>query len=60
MPAKATVCTKIPAIRKLMYEALAPPSLPTLIAPPKTKLKSSTNMIGLRVTSRRSSGVRLM
>src|SRR5207245_9565404 len=30
------------------------------MAPPNTKLKSSTNMIGLSVTSRSSSGVRRM
>src|SRR5438128_4678832 len=60
MAADAMVWTKIPAIRKLMYCPEAPPCPPTLIAPPKTKLKSSTNMIGLSVTSSRSSGVRLM
>jgi hypothetical protein len=59
-PAKATVWTKIPAMRKLMYEASWPPLFPTLMAPPKTKLKRTTNMIGLRVTSSSSSGVRLM
>src|SRR5438876_3583799 len=60
MPANAMVWTKMPAIRKLMYCPDAPPCPPTLMAPPNTKLKSSTNMIGLSVTSSRSSGVRRM
>ena len=50
-PANAIVCTKIPGIRKDLYELS-----PTSIAPPKTYAKSKIKIIGWTTSKNRTSG----